>query len=72
MTEFTLVGSLRNCIKYVTVIVMTVTPVVCMVRCSVIIQCYKFLLVTSLLTPWHTQLAVRRPGSLGRLIHSRL
>jgi hypothetical protein len=24
------------------------------------------------LTPWHTQLVVRRPGSLGRLIHSRL
>jgi len=24
------------------------------------------------LTPWHTQTSVRRPGSLGRLIHSRL
>jgi hypothetical protein len=46
MLEFTLADSLCNCIKY---IVMIVTPIVHIVKCSVIMYYYKLLLVTPLL-----------------------
>jgi len=49
MVEFTLADSLYNCIKYVTIIVMTVTPIVHIVKCSVIMYYYKLLLVIPLL-----------------------